>query len=90
MNLKKVREDFKILQKKDPTIYFDNACMTLRPKQVIEAMNEYYEEYPACALRSHHKLSRLATEKVEQARKQVSKFVSAKKTNEIIFTKNTT
>ncbi|PLW79863.1 selenocysteine lyase [Candidatus Woesearchaeota archaeon] len=92
MNIRKIREDFSILQKdsKNPLIYFDNACMTLRPRQVIESINEYYEEYPVCALRSHHKLSRLATEKVDVARKEVQKFISAKKRNEVIFTKNTT
>ena len=54
--------------------------MTLRPKQVIDAMNEYYNEYPACALRSHHKLSKLATEKFESARRQLQKFIGAKNT----------
>lgn len=90
MNINKIREDFEILNAKRPPIYLDNSCMTLRPRQVIDAITEYYREYPACALRSHHKLSKLATEKVELARRQIQKFIGAKKTNEIIFTKNTT
>lgn len=90
MNVEKIRNDFLLLQKKNPIIYFDNACMTLRPKQVVDSITEYYNEYPACALRSHHKLSRLATEKVEESRKLVQKFIGAKKINEVIFTKNTT
>ncbi len=92
MNIERIRNDFPILQKKlngKPIIYFDNACMSLKPKQVIEAMNEYYEEYPACAGRSSHKLGKKATEKYDEARKKVADFLNAKH-NEIVFTKNTT
>lgn len=93
MNVEKIRQDFPILQKKingKPIVYFDNSCMTLRPKQVIDAITEYYTEYPACALRSLHKLSKTATEKVNESRREVQKFIGAKKTSEIIFTRNTT
>ncbi|MBR9676441.1 aminotransferase class V-fold PLP-dependent enzyme [Candidatus Woesearchaeota archaeon] len=90
MNVDKIRKDFPILQKKDPVTYFDNACNTLRPTQVMNAMNEYYEEFPACVGRSHHKLSRLATEATNNARKTIQKFIGAKKTEEIIFTRNAT
>lgn len=93
MNIDKIRQDFPILQKKingRPIVYFDNSCMTLRPKQVIDAISEYYTEYPSCALRSLHKLSKTATEKVTASRKVVQKFIGAKKPEEIIFTKNTT
>ncbi len=92
MNPDKIREDFPILHKKingKPIIYFDNACMSLKPKQVIEAMNEYFEEYPACVGRSSHKLSNTATEKYNEARERVANFINARH-NEIIFTKNTT
>ncbi|MBR9690950.1 cysteine desulfurase [Candidatus Woesearchaeota archaeon] len=92
MNVDKIRKDFPILQKKlkgKPVVYFDNSCMTLRPKHVIDAMDDYYYHYPACALRSLHKLSKKATEEVEKARIIVQKFVGAKKTKEIVFTKNT-
>ena len=91
MNINKIREDFPILNNpKKPVIYFDNACMTLRPKQVIEKMNEYYYEYPACAERSHHKLGKRATEEYNNARAIIRKFINAKSDKEIIFTKNTT
>lgn len=92
MNIEKIREDFPVLHKKmngKPLIYLDSACMSLKPKQVINAMNEYYLEYPACAGRSSHKLGRKATEKYDEARKKVSDFINAK-WNEIVFTKNTT
>lgn len=88
INLKKIRADFPILKKK--LIYFDNACMTLRPKQVVEATNEYYYEFPGCAGRSMHKIAAKVTEEVLKSRKIVQKFIGAKKPEEIIFTRNTT
>jgi len=91
--IERIRNDFPILNKEldgMPIVYFDNSCMTLRPRQVIDAMNRYYIDFPACALRSHHKLSTKATEEVEKSRKTIQKFVGAKSEKEIIFTKNTT
>ncbi len=93
MNITKLREDFEILHKRinnRPIIYLDNACMSLKPKQVINKMNEYYKEYPACAGRSHHKLGKKATEEYNNARKEIKKFINAGSEHEIIFTKNTT
>lgn len=91
MNIHKIREDFPILNDhKKPVIYFDNACMTLRPKQVIEKMDEYYYEYPACAERSHHRLGKKATEEYNNSRSIIRKFINARTDKEIIFTRNTT
>ncbi len=86
---KKIREDFVILNRADAPVYFDNACSALRPKQVIAAVDEYYNEYPACADRSEHQLGAMATKKVDEARNVVADFIGAKK-EEIIFTRNTT
>lgn len=88
MGLESYRKDFPILE--TDLIYFDNACMTLRPKQVIEAMNEYYYKFPACTGRSAHKLATKATNEFEGARDKLKKFLNASKSEEIIFTKNTT
>lgn len=93
MDIMKIRKDFPILQKKGlekPIIYFDNACMTLKPKQVIEAMNDYYNNYPACGERGVYRLSNAVTIKCEESREKVKQFLSAKDSGEIIFTKNTT
>jgi cysteine desulfurase / selenocysteine lyase len=93
MNISKIREDFPILVKginNKPVIYFDNACMTLKPRQVVEKMQQYYYEYPACAERSHHKLGKRATEEYANARVLVRKFINAKSDKEVIFTRNTT
>jgi cysteine desulfurase/selenocysteine lyase len=91
--IERIRSDFPILKKGvggKPIVYFDNACMSLRPRQVVQAMNEYYEEYPACAGRSIHKLGKKVTDKVVEARRTVAKFLGAKRADEIIFTRNTT
>lgn len=89
----KIRADFKILNIQEggmPNIYFDSACMSLKPNSVVEAMNEYYYRFPACTNRSPHKLGQKATKKVEEARKNIAKFINANSEKEIIFTRNTT
>lgn len=93
MNIEKIREDFPIFNRlinKKPIIYMDSACVTLRPTQVINAINKYYKEFPSCAGRSNHMLGKEVTENINKARVTVQKFISAKKPKEIIFTKNTT
>ena len=86
----RVREDFAVLQQKNPPTYFDNACVTLKPKQVTDAIMRYYNLFPGCGQRSSHEFGRTVTEEVEKARKTVQKFISAKKQEEIVFTRNTT
>ncbi|GIU68923.1 MAG: cysteine desulfurase [Candidatus Woesearchaeota archaeon] len=90
MNVKKIREDFPILNSKKPIIYFDNACMSLKPRQVIEKINEYYNEYPACVGRSNHRIGRIASEEYNNTRSIIKKFINAREEKEIIFTRNTT
>ncbi|MCK4798292.1 MAG: aminotransferase class V-fold PLP-dependent enzyme, partial [Spirochaetes bacterium] len=92
MDIQKLRLDFPALHKKwngKNPIYFDNACTTLKPLQVMDAMNEYYKEYPVCGGRSIHKMAKKVDEKVGEAREKVQKFLGAASPNEIIFTKNT-
>ena len=93
LDVEKIRQDFPVLQKRvnnKPIIYMDNACMTLRPIQVIDKIREYYLEYPACGERSLHKLGRRVDEEVAKARETLKKFINAKSAKELIFTKNTT
>jgi cysteine desulfurase / selenocysteine lyase len=92
-NPEKYRSDFVVLNKKingKKPIYLDNACMTLRPKQVVDKINEYYNEYPGCHGRSAHKFGVRVTSEISEARKKIQKFIGAKHKNEIIFTKNAT
>ncbi len=93
MNVRKIREDFPILQKEingKPLIYLDSACMTLKPKQVIDALVGYYNEHPVCGGRSVHRLGTEVTIKCDTVRDKIKKFLNAKVPNEIIFTRNTT
>lgn len=92
LNIDKIRADFNILSKKDGfvPIYFDSACMSLKPNQVINAMNDYYFNYPACAGRSSHKMGDKVLKKIKETRQLIAKFINASNENEIIFTRNTT
>ena len=87
IDLDDVREDFPIFRR--GVIYVDSACMALKPLQVISASNKYYEEFPACAGRSVHSLTKKLTEEINLSRKNIAKFFGAK-SKEIVFTRNTT
>ena len=90
LNTDKIRADFPILNSSKPPVYFDSACMTLRPQQVIDKINEYYVKYPGCAGRSLHSMARMVTENYRGARENIQKFFNAGDPSEIIFTRNTT
>jgi len=87
-NIEKIRKDFPVLEK--GIIYFDNACMSLKPRQVTNKVLEYYENYPACSGRSAHKLARKVDMEVANARDEVRKLINAGSAAEIVFTRNTT
>jgi cysteine desulfurase/selenocysteine lyase len=89
MNLTETRKDFPILAE-NKVIYLDSACQSLRPLSVIEAVREYYTDYPACSGRSMHKLAVKVTDKCAESRALMAKFLGAAKPEEIIFTRNTT
>jgi len=90
LNPEKVRADIPLFQQEHPAVYMDSACMSLRPRPVIEAVRQYYEEFPACAGRSVHSLSQRVDEAVYNARRAVQKFINAKHDREVIFLRNTT
>lgn len=93
MNVEKIRQDFPLLNSSNnrkPVIYFDNACQTLRPVAVIQAVERYYTEFPACSGRSMHRLAGEVTRQVDEARQAVAKFLHAARKEEIVFTRNTT
>ena len=71
-------------------VYFDNGATTLKPKKVIEKMNEYYKEYPSNAHRGDYSISLRSSKKLEKARETVKKFINARSTKEIIFTSGST
>ncbi len=73
-----------------PLIYFDNAATTQKPRQVIEAIINYYEQHNANVHRAVHTLSQEATTMYEGARETVAKFINAEESAEIIFVRGTT
>ena len=82
------RNDFPIL--KTGIIYFDNGATTLKPKSVIDKMNDYYYNYPSNAHRGDYSLSLKASSEYENTRENVRKFINARSTKEIIFTSGST
>ncbi|NLC93559.1 MAG: SufS family cysteine desulfurase [Treponema sp.] len=71
-------------------VYFDNAATTQRPKCVIDAIDNFYQLNNANPLRGLYDLSVRATDEYEKARSITASFINAPKTEEIIFTRNTT
>lgn len=87
-----LHKDFPILRTKmngKRIVYLDNAATTQKPKQVIQAIKEFYEKDNANIHRGIYTLSEQATQKYEEARKTVAGFINAQP-NEIIFTRSTT
>ena len=87
------REDFKIFDTKiygKPLVYLDNAATTQKPQCVVDAERELYMTMNANVHRGVHYLSEQMTERMEQARDRVRRFIGADKVSEIIFTRGTT
>ena len=93
MNLSEVRKDFPLLNSpagQKQVIYLDSACQSLRPRQVIDAVTNYYVRYSACSGRSMHQLAAAVTNQCDEARTQIARFIGAARKEEIVFTRNTT
>ena len=93
INWRTIRDDFPILKRSvydQPLIYLDNAATTQKPKQVIEAITNYYQAYNANVYRGIHTLSGESTEVFDSVRQQVADFIGAKEKEEIVFTSGTT
>ena len=91
--LDKVRADFPILSRTvygKPLVYLDNAATTQKPLCVLDAMRDEYLNVNANVHRGIHWMSQQATELHEQARETVRKFINARSTTEIVFTRGTT
>lgn len=82
-----IKDDFPILKNRD-IAYLDSGATTQKPKQVIEAIDKYYENYNANPHRGAYSLSIEATEAYEDTRTKISKFINSKAREEIIFSKN--
>ena len=92
-NIHQVREDFPILGREvygRPLVYLDNAATTQKPLCVLDAMRDEYLNVNANVHRGVHYLSQQATDLHEAARERVRRFVNARSTTEIVFTRGTT
>ena len=93
LDVKRVRQDFPILNRQvrgKPLVYLDNAATTQKPRQVIDALVNYYSRYNANIHRGLHTLAEEATAAYEGVREQAARFIGAPSARSIIFTRNTT
>lgn len=91
-DVEKIRQDFPILKRKingKPLVFLDSASTSQKPKQVIDAIKEFYENYNSNIHRSVYKTAEESTEKYEGTREKIKKFIGADD-YQIIFTKNCT
>ncbi|EAR16414.1 aminotransferase class V-fold PLP-dependent enzyme [Robiginitalea biformata] len=89
----RIRNDFPILSRQvngEPLVYLDNAATSQTPRQVIDAITDYYSRYNANIHRGVHTLSQEATDAYEQARIKIQKHFNAAHPHEIIMTSGTT
>lgn len=92
-DVQQIREDFPILSSKvynKPLIYLDNGATTQKPRCVIEKLSECYLLHNANVHRGVHFLSQYATDLHEGARNTVQRFINARESAEVIFTRGTT
>ncbi len=92
-NVREIREEFPALRQQvygKNLIYFDNGATSQKPKLVLDAINLFYSKENANIHRGVHYLSQRATTDYEAARQRIQRYLSARKSEEIIFTKGTT
>ena len=105
MDIEALRAQFPVLERRiggRPIVYLDNACMTLKPECVVDAIAQYYHRFPGCGGigRSQHTFGREVDEAVYAAREAVRRFINARPadagsagltpTREVIFARNAT
>jgi cysteine desulfurase/selenocysteine lyase len=92
-NVREIREEFPALRQQvygKNLIYFDNGATSQKPKLVLDAINLFYSKENANIHRGVHYLSQRATTDYEAARQRIQRYLGARKSEEIIFTKGTT
>src|SRR5213083_3753482 len=94
LDVERIRKDFPILERRvgpngdRPMVYLDSANTSQKPRQVIDALTEFYERHNANIHRANHELGEEATEAYEGARIKAAQFIGAADETEVIFTKN--
>src|SRR5450755_4868774 len=87
-----IRNDFPILSRTvhgKPLVYLDSTASSQKPRAVIEAMSVYYETFNANVHRGVYEISEEATAAMEKARVKVARFIHARQSKQVIFTRNT-
>ena len=93
LDVQRIRADFPILQRQvngRPLVYLDNAATTQKPRQVIDALVDFYTNTNANVHRGVHTLSVESTDLYEAARERIGRFVGARSPEELVFVRNTT
>jgi len=93
MDIKSIRSEFPILNQLvngHPLVYLDSAATSQKPQVVIDTVDRYYKEINSNVHRGVHTLGTKATDAYEASREKVRKFINAKSTQEVIFTRGTT
>lgn len=89
-----IRSDFPILERKihddKPFIFLDSAASSQKPTAVIDSMSHYYQTYHANVHRGVYQVSEEATAAMEKARVKIARFINARQSKQVIFTRNTT
>ncbi|MCI4348006.1 MAG: cysteine desulfurase [Thermoplasmata archaeon] len=92
-DIARLRDDFPALQGTEgapPPVYLDSACMSLVPQAVLDAIREYYTDYPGCAGRSLHRFAEEVGHRYEGARESFARFLGAPSPSGIVFLRNAT
>src|SRR6059036_4037080 len=93
LNVPAIKADFPILQRtvRDKRlVYLDSAATSQKPRQVIDAVSDFFSRYNANVHRAIYELGEEATREYEGAREKVAQFIHARSPNEVAFTKSTT
>jgi cysteine desulfurase / selenocysteine lyase len=93
LDVEAIRKDFPILQRRinnKRLVFLDSAASSQRPRQVIDAMSNYYEQHHANVHRSVYTLAEEATQMYEGGRAKIARFINAASTKEVLFGKNVT
>jgi cysteine desulfurase/selenocysteine lyase len=92
-DVEEIRRDFPILDRRingKKLVYLDSAATSQKPRRVLDALTEYYEEHNANIHRGVHRLAAEATAAYEEARQKVARFLGAPEARALIFTRGTT
>src|SRR6266487_5185439 len=93
LDVERIRKDFPILERSingRPLVYLDSANTSQKPRQVIDALTEYYERHNANLYRAVYELSEEATAMFEDARARLARFIGASDPGSVIFNRGTT